>query len=169
MGNETFSFISSFALCACVCSSVFVYACAQALGTDVRFRVSAQLGGGEHQRLCILVHWCAPGYGGGDTGIFSHGLSHKFECIYLFSSVDVLGCVRLHRGTYLHKTISTRRRFACHLGGVCARTVGVCVGGVSTAIQEGEWVRCTLPPGVDYSACVPPICCRAACLHDFAL
>lgn len=61
---------------------------------------------------------------GGDTGIISRGLSHKFECIYLFSSVDVLGCVRLHRDAYLRKTVSTPRMFACHLGEVCARTVG---------------------------------------------
>lgn len=32
-GNRTFSFISSFALLACVCSSVVVYACAQAPGS----------------------------------------------------------------------------------------------------------------------------------------
>lgn len=59
-----------------------------------------------------------------DRGIISCGLSHKFECIYLFSSVDVLGCVRLHRGAYLHKTVSTPSMFAGHLGEVCTRTVG---------------------------------------------
>lgn len=36
--------------------------------------------------------------GWGDIGIISHGLSHKFKCIDLFSSVNVLGCVRLCRG-----------------------------------------------------------------------
>ena len=59
-------------------------------------------------------------------GIISHGLSHKFECIYLFSSVDVLECVSLHRGVYLHKTVSTLsvpvtwEKFVQELmGGVC--------------------------------------------------
>lgn len=36
--------------------------------------------------------------GGGGLGVISHGLSHKFKCIDLFSSVNVLGCVRLCRG-----------------------------------------------------------------------
>ena len=52
----SFQALHCLCVCACVCSSVFVYACAQALGSEVCFRVTAQLGGGEHQRLCILVH-----------------------------------------------------------------------------------------------------------------
>ena len=74
---------------------------------------------------------------GEDTGRISHGLSHKFECIYLFSSVDVLGCVRLYRGAYLHKAVSRLSVFACHLGEVCARSRGGGGGNVSTVIQEG--------------------------------
>lgn len=57
------SFQALHCLCACVCSSVFVNACAQALGSHECFHVPAQLDGGEHQPLWILVNWCALGGG----------------------------------------------------------------------------------------------------------
>lgn len=50
------SFQALHCLCVCVCSSVFVNACAQALGSNECFRVPAQLDGGEHQPLWILVN-----------------------------------------------------------------------------------------------------------------
>ena len=106
-------------MCACVCRSVFVCACAQALGSDVCFCVTAQRVG---VNTSVCVSSCTDVRCGGH--IISHGLSHNVECIYLFSSVDVLGCVRLHRGAYLRKTVSTPSMCVCHLGEFCSRTIG---------------------------------------------
>lgn len=50
------SFQALHCLRACVCSSVFVNASAQALGSHECFCVPAQLGGSEHQRLWVSVN-----------------------------------------------------------------------------------------------------------------
>lgn len=98
----------------------------------------------------VCVSWCSDRTSG-DMGIIAHGLSHKFECIYLCSLVVMLGCVRLRRGAHCLRLVSTRSVFACPVGdiGVC---VCVCV---SATVQEGSRVRCALPHAVDCSACVP--------------
>ena len=89
----------------------------------------------------------------GDT--ISHGLSHNVECIYLCSSVDVLGCVRLHRGAYLRKTVSTPSMCVCHLGEFCSRTIegeGGCINGlprrVVSTVHTSTWcgLQCMRTP-----------------------
>lgn len=145
MGNGTFSFISSFALLACVraCVALCLYMLVHKnLGQMCGF-VSLHSWVGGTSSVCVSS--CTDVHLRGDTGIISHGLSHKFECVYLFSSVDVLGCVRLHRGAYLHRTVSTRHMSACHPGEVCARTVwgGACLDchprGVTGTVQTSTW------------------------------
>lgn len=96
MGNGTFSFISTFALLMCVCVALCLYMLVHKHLGQMCVFVSLHSWVGVSTSFC--VSWCT-GVHWGDMGLISHSLSHELECIYLFSSVDVLGCVRLQRGT----------------------------------------------------------------------
>lgn len=81
--------------CVCVCVVLCLHTLVRKHLGQMCVVVSRQGWVGVNTNVC--VSWYADGHWGG-TGTVSHGLSHRFECIYLFSSMDVLGCVRLHRG-----------------------------------------------------------------------